>query len=348
MDASQPRLSLVVPVYNEQETLPELHRRIKQVMETWESSYELILVNDGSIDRSLEIIRGLQEYDHRVKYLSLSRNFGHQVAITAGLDFASGEAVIVMDGDLQDPPELIPTLVAKWKEGFDVVYAVREEREGTSPYLQFVYRAFYRSLRCLARIDIPLDSGDFRLMSRRVVESLKKMSERNRFVRGLTAWVGFKQTGISYIRPARHAGVTKYSLPKLWRLALDGLVSFSFIPLQLATWFGFVVSGLCALYTGYLFYMRIFSNAPPVGWTSIMVALLFLGGVQLLTLGIIGEYIGRIFDEVKQRPLYLVGELKGFEERQVVTNGRFSPALEEREWVYGKEHPQSREYYEEL
>jgi glycosyltransferase involved in cell wall biosynthesis len=346
--ASYPRLSIVVPIHNEQENLPELYHRIRQAMETWENSYELILVNDGSNDRSLDIIRSLHENDPRVKYLSLSRNFGHQVAITAGLDFASGEAVLVMDGDLQDPPELIPTLVTKWQEGFDVVYAVREEREETSPYRQFIYRIFYRLLRRLARVDIPLDAGDFRLMSRRVVESLKKMSERNRFVRGLTAWVGFKQTGISYIRPARHAGVTKYSWAKLWRLALDGLVSFSFIPLQLATWFGFVVSGLCALYTSYLFYVRIFSNSPPVGWTSIMVALLFLGGVQLLTLGIIGEYIGRIFDEVKQRPLYLVGELKGFEERQVVTNGRFSPGLEERERVYRKEHLQSRECHEEL
>lgn len=338
MDAVHPHVSIVVPVYNEEETLHELHQRINQTMETWENSYELILVNDGSNDRSLDIIRGLQEHDPRVKYLSLSRNFGHQVAITAGLDFTSGEAVLVMDADLQDPPELIPALVAKWQEGFDVVYAVREDREGTSPYRQFVYRTFYRLLRRLARVDIPLDTGDFRLMSRRVVESLKKMSERNRFVRGLTAWVGFKQTGISYVRPARHAGVTKYSWAKLWRLALDGLVSFSFIPLQLATWFGFVVSGLCVLYTSYLFYVRIFSNSPPVGWTSIMVALLFLGGVQLLTLGIIGEYIGRIFDEVKQRPLYLVGELKGFEEKQIVTNGRFSPGLEEHELVYRKEH----------
>jgi dolichol-phosphate mannosyltransferase len=317
---SYPRLSIVVPIHNEQENLPELYHRVTQVMEALGEPYELVLVNDGSRDNSLALMHDLHVRDPRVRYVSLSRNFGHQVAISAGMDFATGEAIVVMDGDLQDPPEFIPSLVAKWQEGFDVVYAVRAEREGISSRRHLIYRAFYRLLRHLARVDIPLDSGDFRLMSRRAVQSLKTMPERNRFVRGLTAWVGFRQTGISYTRPPRYAGTAKYSWTKLWRLAVDGLVSFSFVPLQLATLFGFIVAGLGAIYTVFILYARIFTDAPPQGWTSLMVVLLFLGGVQLLTLGIIGEYIGRIFDEVKQRPLYLVDEARGFADGQAVTH----------------------------
>lgn len=314
-DQASPRLSVVVPILDEEETLAELYQRLIRVLEGTGSSHELVLVNDGSRDGSLRLIRELSAKDRRVRYVSLSRNFGHQVAIAAGLDYARGEVVIVMDGDLQDPPELIPEMLARWREGFDVVYAVRELREGMPRWQARIYHGFYRLLHRLSRIDIPLDTGDFRLMSRRVVDTLRAMPERNRFMRGLTAWVGLKQAGIPYARPARHAGTTKYSLTRLSRLAIDGLVSFSFVPLQLATWFGFLISGLCVVYTLYAIYVRIVSDIPPPGWTSLMVAVLFLGGVQLITLGIIGEYIGRVFDEVKRRPLYVVDEVSEAENR---------------------------------
>jgi dolichol-phosphate mannosyltransferase len=307
-DAGGPRLSVVVPVFDEEENVRELYLRTAEVLDRLGTPWEIVFVDDGSRDRSLALIRELRDADPRVRYRSLSRNFGHQVAITAGLDAARGDAVVVMDGDLQDPPELIPELVAKWTEGFEVVYAVRRAREGLSPVRVLVYEAFYRLLRRLARIEIPVDSGDFRLLSRRVVETLQAMPERNRFVRGLVAWVGLKQTGVSYERPPRHGGDPKYSLAALSRLAVDGLVSFSFVPLQLATWFGFAISAVCAVYTLYAIYVRLAYGTPPPGWTSLMVAMLFLGGVQLLTLGIIGEYVGRVFDEVKQRPLYVVEE----------------------------------------
>ena len=309
-----PIISIIVPIYNEEENLPELHRRVSEAMATAELPYEMVLVNDGSRDGSLAFMRELHARDPRVKYLSLSRNFGHQVAISAGLDHACGDAVVVMDADLQDPPEMIASLAARWRDGYDVVYAIRQDREGMPRWRRLVYRAFYRLLSRLSRVDMPADSGDFRLMSRRVVDHLTRMPERNRFVRGLTAWVGFPQSGVPYVRPPRHAGTPKYSWARLWRLALDGLLSFSFMPLQLATWVGFAVAGIGAVYAVYIVHARVFTDTPPAGWTSLMVALLFLGGVQLMTLGIIGEYIGRIFDEVKRRPLYLLDETGGFEE----------------------------------
>lgn len=309
----RPHLSIVIPIFDEEETLPELYQRLAGALESLGLVYELVLVNDGSHDNSFSLMRHLHAKDPRVKYINLSRNFGHQMAITAGLDFASGKAVVVMDGDLQDPPELIPALVAKWQEGFDVVYAVREDREGVSPVRHLLYRAFYRLLRRLSQVDIPLDSGDYRLMSRRVVESLKGMPERNRFMRGLTAWVGLRQDGVPYARPARYAGKAKYSWGKLWRLAMDGVISFSAIPLQLATWLGLTMAVLGACYAFYALYIRIVMKTPPQGWTSLMVVLLVIGGVQLIILGIIGEYIGRIFDEVKRRPLYVVDEACGFD-----------------------------------
>ena len=310
-ETSAPVVSIVAPIFNEEETLPELCRRVTQVMQTLGIPYELILVNDGSSDDSLALMQSLHQSDPRTKYVSLSRNFGHQIAITAGLDFATGAAVVVMDGDLQDPPELLPALIDKWRAGFVVVYAVRQERAGLSYPRQSLYRAFYRLLRALARIDIPVDSGDFRLMSRRVIDTLKQMPERNRFVRGLTAWVGFQQTGVPYDRPDRYAGTVKYSVAKLWRLGMDGLISFSYLPLQLATWLGFLIAGSCTVFIGYLFWARLFADRLPDGWTSLMVAVVFLGGIQLLTLGIVGEYIGRIFDEVKGRPVYIVDHTGG-------------------------------------
>lgn len=288
--------------------------------------YELIFVNDGSYDRTLEILRELHVRDSHVKFVSLSRNFGHQIAISAGINFASGQAVIIMDGDLQDPPEVITLLIAKWQEGYDVVYAVRKDRQGEKLVKVLAYKLFYRIITKLTHIDIPLDAGDFRIMSRRVVDALKLMPERNRFVRGLTSWVGFKQSGIEYTRQARFAGKTKYSWSKLLRLAFDGITSFSFVPLQLATYLGFFVSGLCLIFALYVIYAKLFMNLPPQGWASLMAALMFLGGVQLITLGIIGEYVGRIFDEVKQRPIYITDEVCGFSEKDERVTARVNPS----------------------
>lgn len=307
--------SVVIPIYNEETTLTELYRRLTIVMEQIGRPYELVFVNDGSVDDSLARLRDLNRLDPRVKFLSLSRNFGHQVAISAGMDFAGGQAVILMDGDLQDPPEAIPLMVKKWQEGFDVVYMIREERQGVGRFKTLTYRIFYRIMRKLTYLDIPLDAGDFRLMSRRVANTIRSMPERTRFVRGLTSWVGFKQVGLTYPRPARFAGETKYSWRKLVRLALDGITSFSFAPLQWATYLGFAVSGVCLFYAIYAVYAKLATDSPPHGWASLMVAILFLGGAQLITLGVIGEYLGRIFDEVKQRPTYVVDHLCGFEEK---------------------------------
>lgn len=310
----RPCLSVVVPIFNEAEGIPELYRRMSTVASRLSINYELIFVNDGSQDRSLDLLRVIQAKDPQVRVLSFSRNFGHQVAITAGMEYAQGEAVVVIDADLQDPPELIGPMLEKWREGYDVVYAVREKREGDTLFKRVTAALFYRLLRRITNVDIPLDTGDFRLMSRRSIEAMKLFSERNRFVRGLVSWIGFRQTGIKFIRAERYAGETKYPLKKMLRFALDGIVTFSFIPLQLATYFGFIAAGLSFLGILWVVYMRFFTQETITGWASMMVILLFLGGVQLLTLGIIGEYIGRIYDEVKRRPLYLVEEVLGFDQ----------------------------------
>jgi len=304
-------VSIVVPVFNEQENLPELYRRVLEVLGPLAIDFELVLVDDGSRDRSREIMKELHAKDPRVVWLALSRNFGHQTAITAGMDHARGGAVVVMDADLQDPPELVPEMLKRFEAGADVVYGVREEREGISALRQAVYRVFYRLLRRLTPIDIPLDSGDFRLVSRKVLDDLCRMPERNRYVRGLVAWVGYRQEGVPYVRPGRHAGAPKYTLGKLLRLAADGVFSFSFVPLKAATWLGFLVTGLGMLYGVFAVIAHVAGWQTPRGWTSTVIVILVLGGVQLITLGIIGSYIGRIFDEVKQRPLYLVGESQG-------------------------------------
>lgn len=308
----RPCLSVVVPIFNEEEGIPEFYRRLTTVATELNISYEFVFVNDGSRDRSLDLLKEIQAKDPLVRVLGFSRNFGHQVAITAGMEHAHGEAVVVIDADLQDPPELIGPMLEKWREGYDVVYAVREKREGDTLFKRVTAALFYRLLRRITNVDIPLDTGDFRLMSRRSIEAMKLFSERNRFVRGLVSWIGFRQTGISFIRAERYAGETKYPLRKMLRFALDGIVTFSFVPLQLATYFGFIASGLSFLGILWVVYMRLFTQETITGWASMMVILLFLGGVQLLTLGIIGEYIGRIYDEVKRRPLYLVEEVLGF------------------------------------
>ena len=305
--------SVVIPVYNEVEVLPTLYRRLTQVMEGLGEPYEIIFVNDGSIDTSPKLLRELRAQDARVKVVSLSRNFGHQIAITAGLDYSSGEAVVVMDADLQDPPEVIPRLIAQWRAGHDIVFAVRESRRGESVLKRSTAALFYRLLRHLTATAIPLDAGDFRLMSRRAVEALKPIRERNRYVRGLVGWIGFHHTSIPFIRDVRHAGETKYPLRKMARFALNGIISFSFVPLQLASYFGFAVSLVSFIYIVYALGLKLFTDRVVLGWASVIVAVLFIGGVQLISLGIMGEYIGRIYEEVKHRPLYLIDELAGFE-----------------------------------
>lgn len=305
-------ISVVIPIYNEEAIIPELHRRLSSVMAAMPETYELVFVNDGSRDRSVELLRDLAGRDPHSRLVNLSRNFGHQIAITAGMDLAQGDAVVIIDADLQDPPEVIPELAAKWREGFDVVYAVREQRQGESLFKRVTAAGFYRLISKITNVDIPVDTGDFRLMSRTAVEGLKRVREKNRFVRGLVAWLGFKQTGVKFVRHERFAGETKYPLKKMLKFAFDGITSFSFLPLQLATYLGFLVSVASFLGILYVVYLRIFAHATIVGWASLMAVLLFLGGVQLITIGIIGEYIGRIYEEVKGRPLYLTQEVLGF------------------------------------
>ena len=314
-DHRRPVYSIVAPVYNEEAILPELYRRVTQTMERLGEPYELVLINDGSTDRSPEIMRELHEQDPRVKVINFSRNFGHQVAITAGIDYAQGDAVVIIDADLQDPPEVIPDLIQRWKEGYEVVYAVRSERKGETWFKEFTAKLFYRLIASITNVDIPLDTGDFRLMDRRVVEALKQMREQHRFMRGLSSWVGFKQAGVEYVRQERYAGETKYPFRKMLRFALDGITSFSYLPLQLATYFGFFIAGLSLLGIVVTVILRLSGSTAFYGQATTLVAVLFLGGIQLIFLGIIGEYLGRIYDEVKGRPLYIVANTLGFEER---------------------------------
>jgi polyisoprenyl-phosphate glycosyltransferase len=309
---THPILSIVAPVFNEEAILHELYARLSRVLDGWGESWELVLVNDGSRDRSLEIMRELHSQDPRVRIVSFARNFGHQIAITAGADYAQGDAVVIIDADLQDPPEAILKLVEKWREGYEVVYAVRSERKGETWFKKFTASAFYRVVYAITDIRIPVDTGDFRLMDRRVVNVMKGMREKHRFMRGLSVWVGFRQTGVEYVRAERFAGVTKYPLRKMLRFALDGITSFSSFPLQLATYAGFLVAGTSALGMLVTIILRLTGSHAFLGQASTLVSVLFLGGVQLISLGIIGEYLGRIYDEVKGRPLYIVGEEVGF------------------------------------
>jgi len=310
---THPTISVVAPAFNEEQILPEFYRRMRAALEGTGESWEIILINDGSRDRSPEIMRELHAADPRVKVLDFSRNFGHQIAITAGIDFAGGDAVIVIDADLQDPPEVIPDLLAKWREGFEVVYAVRAERQGETWFKEVTAKGFYRIIHQVTEINIPMDVGDFRLMDRKAVDALKQMRERHRFMRGMSVWVGFRQTGVNYVRAERYAGETKYPFNKMLRFALDGITSFSYFPLQLATYFGFAVAGVAVLGIIATIILRLTGSQAFYGQASTLVSVLFLGGVQLISLGIIGEYLGRIYDEVKGRPLYVVDEALGFE-----------------------------------
>jgi dolichol-phosphate mannosyltransferase len=312
---SRIRYSIVAPCYNEEGNLPELYRRIKEVMDKTQESWELVLINDGSADRTPELMRQLHAQDERVHYIDFARNFGHQVAVTAGMDYAQGQAVILIDSDLQDPPELILEMIQKWQEGYQVVYAVRSERKGETWFKLFTAKLFYRLIYRITDVNIPLDTGDFRLMDRQVVDTMKKMRERHRFIRGMTSWVGFKQTGVTYIRSERFAGKTGYPLRKMVKFASDAITGFSYFPLQLATYLGFIIAALSGLGMVAVIIARLFGNQAFFGQATTLVMVLFLGGVQLISLGIIGEYLGRIYDEVRGRPLYVVNEAVGFEKK---------------------------------
>lgn len=298
--------SIVAPIYNESGNLPELYRRLSEVMEGNGEPWELILVDDGSTDGSTDQILQFAKKDMHVRPVIFARNFGHQVAITAGWDFARGGAVVIIDADLQDPPEVILELAKKWKEGYEVVYAVRSEREGESWFKKFTASLFYRIIYRITDVKIPVDTGDFRLMDRKVVDVLKRMPERHRFPRGMSAWVGFRQIGVDYKRAPRYAGVTKYPFRKMLRLALNAITSFSYFPLQVATFFGFFSAGLAILAIPVVVYLRMAGIPQFTGQATTLIAVLFLGGVQLISLGILGEYIGRLYDEAKGRPLYIV------------------------------------------
>lgn len=304
----EPTFTIIAPIYNEVESIPELYPRVRDVMDQTGEPWELILVDDGSSDGSKEVIRKLADNDSRVRPVIFARNFGHQIAVSAGMDYSRGDAVIIIDADLQDPPEVILDLIEKWREGYEVVYAVREEREGESWFKKFTASLFYRLIFRITDVDIPLDTGDFRLIDKKVVAVMKQMREKHRFLRGMSAWVGFKQIGVKYKRKPRYAGETKYPLNKMIKLALNAITSFSYFPLQVATYIGFIAAGLSVLAIPIVAILRLTTGTALLGQATTLIIVLFLGGVQLISLGIIGEYIGRIYDEAKGRPLYIVAE----------------------------------------
>ncbi len=299
-------LSVVVPAYNEEEVLPEFHRRLAAVLDSLNLTAEIVYVNDGSRDRTHQVCQDLQNQDPRVAIVDLSRNFGKEIALTAGLDYARGDAVVVIDADLQDPPELIPEFVRNWREGFDVVYARRTSRHGDSFLKKMTAYAFYRAVKRMGRVQIPEDTGDFRLLSRRAVDALVRLREQHRFMKGLYAWIGFSQQAVPYVRDARFAGLTKWNYWRLWNFAIEGITSFSIAPLKVATYLGLAVAVWAFAYATYVVIKTIFYGDPVPGFPSLMVVVLFLGGVQLLSIGILGEYLGRMFDESKGRPLYVI------------------------------------------
>jgi dolichol-phosphate mannosyltransferase len=307
-----PRYSVLVPVFNEEAVIAECHRRLKQVMDSLAEPYELVFIDDGSRDSSPDLLRSLAASDPNVKVIAFSRNFGHQIAISAGMDHAGGDAVVVIDADLQDPPAVIPAMIAKWKEGYEVVYGKRGERQGESPFKKATAFLFYRVLRGLTDVDIPTDVGDFRLIDRKVCDVMSRIRERNRFVRGIISWIGFRQTAVSYVREKRFAGETKYPLSKMLKFAIDALVGFSYRPLRLATHLGLLTSLGGFAYLLYVLHLRFFTDQTVQGWTSLIALSLIFNGIVLGILGIMGEYIGRIYEESKGRPFYVIRERTGF------------------------------------
>jgi glycosyltransferase involved in cell wall biosynthesis len=317
---ARPVFSVVIPVYNEAEIIGEMHRRLTAVMATLDAPWEAIYVNDGSRDATLRIVETLRLADDHIGIVNLSRNFGKEIATTAGLDHAGGDAVIVIDADLQDPPEVIPRLVAAWRDGFDMVYARRRRRDGETWLKKTTAAAFYRMMRKLGDVALPADVGDFRLMSRRVVDAVRQLREQHRFMKGLFAWVGFPSIAVEYDREKRGAGKTKWSLWKLWNLAIEGVTSFTVVPLKLATYLGLAVALFAVVFGAQLILRTLLFGNPVAGYPSLMAVILFLGGTQLVTLGIIGEYLGRVFNETKRRPLYLV-------ERYTPATGTVTPIM---------------------
>jgi glycosyltransferase involved in cell wall biosynthesis len=305
---SELMISVVAPVFNEAEIAQELVDRLVRAVEPL-GGYEVIVVDDGSTDDTWALLESAAAAHKSVRLVRLSRNFGHQVALTAGLDLARGDAVVTIDGDLQDPPEVIPELVARWHDGYDVVYGVRESRAGETRYKLWTARLFYRLMRSMSPVEIPEEAGDFRLLSRRAANALRAMPERARFLRGMSSWIGFRQVGVSYRREARSAGETKYPTRKMLRFATDAITSFSTAPLRVVGAVGFAMVAFCFVYLCYTLFVRLFTDNTVEGWTSVIVLLLLIGGVQLVSLGVIGQYIGRIFDEVKERPLYVISEV---------------------------------------
>lgn len=305
----RPELSLVLPVFNEEAVIDELGRRLREFLGKVGTSWEVVFVDDGSSDRSRELLAKLCAGDERFKLVGLSRNFGHQLAITAGMDHASGDAVVVMDADLQDPPEVVLEMLARHREGFDVVYGVRNHRQGETIFKRATAAMYYRLLRAMVGVPIPLDAGDFRLLGRPVVMALQALRETNRFVRGMVSWVGFRQTAVYYDRPERFAGETHYPLRKMIRFALDGIASFSTLPLRVAVWLGVAAGAVGVLVAIWAAYAKFVAHATLPGWTALMVAICLASSAQLLMIGVLGEYVGRIYEEVKRRPLYIVRDL---------------------------------------
>ncbi|MCX7748581.1 MAG: glycosyltransferase family 2 protein [Clostridia bacterium] len=305
-------ISIVVAAYNEEEVILESYKRLKKVMDSINEPYEIIFVNDGSRDKTAVILNEMCVMDKNCKLIDFSRNFGQQVAITAGMDHSEGDAIVVIDADLQDPPEVIPKMIEKWREGYDVVYGKRAERKGESVFKKITAAVFYRFLRKMTDVEIPVDTGDFRLIDRKVCDALKSINEKNRYVRGLISWLGFRQTGVEFVRDKRFAGETKYPLKRMIKFAFDAITSFSYKPLKLATYLGTTVSVLSFLYLLVVLYQRIFTNQVQPGWASTLAVNLVFNGIVLIILGVIGEYIGRIYDEAKGRPLYIIRQFKNF------------------------------------
>ena len=314
MNSDRTVYSVIVPLYNEEAVVQDSYKRIREVMDTTGESYEIIFVNDGSRDSTYEKVREILKNDKNVRLISFSRNFGHQSAITAGMDYCTGQAVIVIDADLQDPPEVMLKMIEKWKEGYEVVYGKRIKRKGETLFKKATAKIFYRILSKTTDVEIPIDTGDFRLIDRKVCDALKAMPERNRYVRGLISWLGFRQTGVEFVREKRLAGETKYSMKKMFKLAWDGITAFSNAPLKLATYIGVSISAVSFLYLLVVICQKLFTDTTVQGWASLVAISLFFNGVILIVLGIIGEYIRRIYDEAKGRPIYIISEKIGFDE----------------------------------
>jgi dolichol-phosphate mannosyltransferase len=309
--------SVVIPVYNEELVVYETYNRLKAVMDSLNRPYELVFVNDGSMDNTAAILKSICESDQNARMVDFSRNFGHQLAITAGMDYAVGDAIVIIDADLQDPPEVIPQMLEKWSEGYDVVYGKRLKRQGETLFKKWTAKLFYRFLKSMTTEELPLDAGDFRLIDRKVCDALKSVNERSRYIRGIISWLGFRQTYVEYVRDKRFAGETKYPLKKMIHFALDAITSFSYKPLKLASYFGSFLSALSFLYLLVVIYQRLFTRTTITGWASTLAVSLFFNGIVLIILGIIGEYIGRIYDEAKGRPLYIVRETKNIKESEI-------------------------------